>query len=281
MQYEQEHPLEESIRFVARHYHEGKLQPDVAWRQFTLLHPTVRRSLRLTYLSRIAAVVFLLVGIGTYWRMYQQSPDWVTFTVPAGERQEITLPDQTTLSLAAGSTLRFDRKQFGHSKRQVELQGKAFFQVQRDTLHPFSVVAGTSQITVLGTEFQVWNRTSNDTEVQVLTGRVRFEAGNSQVLLTTGEAAEYSSSQQQISKHSLEENGNWLAWKTDELHFRNAPLAQVIEDLENCFQVSLQNRTPEREKVVKLNATFHHQPLEEILQIINQTLNVQLVIQEK
>ena len=53
--------------------------------------------------------------------------------VPRGGEYELVLPDQTKVYLNADSRLRFPDR-FGNNKREVELEGEAYFKVSQDRL---------------------------------------------------------------------------------------------------------------------------------------------------
>lgn len=77
-----------------------------------------------------------------------------TIIVPKGEIYNVTLADGTTVTINSDSKLTFPTT-FGSKKREVKLEGEAFFRVKRDLKRPFLVVAGELTTNVLGTEFNV------------------------------------------------------------------------------------------------------------------------------
>jgi len=86
-------------------------------------------------------------------------------------------------------------------------------------------------------------------------------------------SARYGENDSQI--HILtEENMNSLSWKTKQLHFDNTPVEVVIADLSEYYHMTIVNKTTT--DGVSLTATFKDQPLEEVLLIINQTLDIRL-----
>ena len=102
-------------------------------------------------------------------------------------------------------------------------------------------------------------------------GQVRFEAGSHQELLSAGMSARYSDGEQQI-RVEKEESENLLSWQNQELVFRNTPLPQVME---MCYDVRIANRKSASD-TLRLTATFRDMSLEEVLMVINQTLDTAL-----
>ena len=275
MNNEQEHKLEQRIRFVAKHYEEGRLDTDKAWQKFAGKHQVRRTVYFRRYWMAAASVVLLLIGFGTYFMTDRNSPEWVAVTTEPGQIMEVYLPDSTLISMAGNSSIRYDKKAYGKERRVVEMKGKAFFQVTRNEARPFSVYTERTEVTVLGTSFQI-DEQPDGTDVDVMTGKVSFGVTGSEtdkVILTAGMSASYSMESKGITILE-EEDLNTLSWKTRQLRFNDTPLEKVVSDLSEYYQVNIINKaeTPN----LKLTATFNDLPLEDVLLVINQTLDTRL-----
>ncbi|MRX92161.1 MULTISPECIES: FecR family protein [Parabacteroides] len=275
MNNEQEHKLEQRIRFVAKHYEEGRLDTDKAWQKFAGKHQVRRTVSFRRYWMAAASVVLLLIGFGTYFMTDRNSPEWVAVTTEPGQIMEVYLPDSTLISMAGNSSIRYDKKAYGKERRVVEMKGKAFFQVTRNEARPFSVYTERTEVTVLGTSFQI-DEQPDGTDVDVMTGKVSFGVTGSEtdkVILTAGMSASYSMESKGITILE-EEDLNTLSWKTRQLRFNDTPLEKVVSDLSEYYQVNIINKaeTPN----LKLTATFNDLPLEDVLLVINQTLDTRL-----
>lgn len=281
MQDEQEKKEEQRLRFVAKRYRENSLDTDRAWERFARQKGIRRIVPWRRYWMAAASVLLLLAAAGSWWFTERQAPDWVAVTTLPGQCKEVWLPDSTEISLAGASSVRYDRKKYGKERRVVELKGKAFFQVKRNEARPFSVYTAQTEVTVLGTSFQIWEQ-DGVTDVDVVTGKVRFTAGDkeeeSKVILTAGMSASYSMEKKEITILQ-EENLNRLSWKTRQLRFNETPLSQVIDDLSEFYGVKIINRL--KSPASKLTATFNDMPLDEVLMVVNQTLDVRLAPETK
>ncbi|MES2880604.1 MAG: FecR family protein [Bacteroidota bacterium] len=71
----------------------------------------------------------------------------------AGSRTKMVLPDSSVVWLNAGSKISYNSN-FGVDKRDVQLSGEAYFDVQHSTV-PFYLNTGNIKIKVLGTAFNV------------------------------------------------------------------------------------------------------------------------------
>ena len=280
MNNEQENKVEQRIRFVAKHYEEGRLDTDKAWQQFAGKHQVRRTVSFRRYWMAAASVFLLLIGFGTYFITERNSPEWVAVTTGPGQIKAVYLPDSTLISMAGSSSIRYDVKTYGKERRVVEMKGKAFFQVTRNEARPFSVYTERTEVTVLGTSFQI-NEQPGGTDVNVMTGKVSFGATGSEtdkVILTAGMSASYSMESNGITILE-EEDLNSLSWKTRQLRFNDTPLEKVIDDLNEYYQVKVINKTETPN--LKLTATFNDLPLEDVLLVINQTLDTRLAPDHK
>ena len=74
--------------------------------------------------------------------------------VPHGSKTEMYLSDGTKVWLNAGTTLRY-RTSYSKNKRDVFLDGEAYFDVKKDPEHPFIVHVGDIEVKAVGTSFNV------------------------------------------------------------------------------------------------------------------------------
>jgi len=71
-----------------------------------------------------------------------------------GERKSFQLPDGSKVMLKAGSTLGIPTD-FNHSRRDIYLEGEAYFDVTKDAQKPFIIHTSRMDIKVLGTAFNI------------------------------------------------------------------------------------------------------------------------------
>ena len=136
---ERDDRFEKRLRFVVRHYKEGSLDEDKAWKRFAFRQGICRQVAFRRYWMAAASVVLLLIGFGTFYVKERNNPEWVSVATVSGQLKDVYLPDSTLVSMAGNSTLRYDVKKYGKERRVVEMTGKAFFQVKRNEARPFSV----------------------------------------------------------------------------------------------------------------------------------------------
>jgi transmembrane sensor len=128
----------------------GKLEP-----------PVIRIKKRRTLYWAAAAVIVLAAGAWALvtWNNKQQALAANEVVAPKGSKTRTILPDGSTVWLNAGSRIAYAN--FNGPQREITLEGEAFFdvvQVLSPATHqkkPFIVHAGTIDIRVLGTAFNV------------------------------------------------------------------------------------------------------------------------------
>lgn len=272
--------LEKSIRFVVPRYQENSLNTDKAWKE---MNPGKVKSLSIPfrrYLLQAASVIIILAAIGSMFLIFNQpeKDKWISITTRADERKEVYLPDSTLITLAGNSSLRYEANNYLLVKRNVQMKGKAFFSVKRNEARPFTVQMPVASIEVLGTSFQA-EASDSSAGINVTTGKVRFSGEDTlqNVILTAGMSATYTTDTKKITLIT-EEDLNYLSWKTGLLRFNQTPLPEVITELNAYYNVSIP--VPADVDKLKLTASFNNLPLEQVLLVINQTLDTSLSLKK-
>ena len=102
-----------------------------------------------------------------------------------GEIATVTLEDGTVVRLRGESRLEFGP---AIGKRDVFLEGQAYFAVPPGQDEPFQVHTRNGEVTVLGTRFDVSSR-EEDVRVVVVQGAVEMGVGEQRVSLRANEGA--------------------------------------------------------------------------------------------
>ena len=133
-------------------------------------------------IRRIAAIFVISFSLGIlthyYWTNNQhEQVAFVEMIVPPASRSNVLLPDGSTVSLNAGSTLRYPAD-YGKAERDIYLSGEGYFKVAQQAGKPFTVHTPLANITALGTEFNVMAYPDeNVMETTLITGEVAVENG--------------------------------------------------------------------------------------------------------
>ena len=157
------------------------------------------------------------------------------------ERQQknIVLADQSKVRINAATTISYP-KEFARNKREVYLDGEAFFEVEKDVNRPFIVHLGELDVRVLGTSFNVRHyQDEEQLEVALLTGKVEIIRDNQVLLsLTPKDEAIYDKASGNITKNSFDPNIK-LAWTSNTIKFDKASFDEIVQVLERYYRVEI------------------------------------------
>ena len=216
----------------------------------------------------IAATLLLAIGIFSLYKL--QQVDDIIYT--ASKIEEITLPDGSIVNLKKNTTITYPEK-FTALSREINLEGEAFFDVERNEKKPFVIHTNSIDVKVLGTSFFVNTNNSNETEVNVKSGKVLvtdIANDKNKVVLQKNENIVFDKNKRSFKNKELEENK--LFWKTKTLIFKRTMLQEVVNvvNLNYNKNVVIEN---EIMKNCKLTVTFKNKSFEEIMEVIKATFN--------
>lgn len=243
-----------------------------SWDRFNALNQPVKKLYTRPVFLRIAAL--LIIGLGSlylFFGNYKSSKKDLTTITTNNERKEIQLADGSQVWLAPHSSLTF-KNQFDSNLREVTLNGQAFFEVARNENTPFQIIAHQSQIKVLGTSFNV-NSNHARTEVTVATGKVAFNQASStnSILLHPGERGTLDYASGELYKE-MNTDINFQSWFTGQFVFNNTPLHQVIEQLNEYYQIPIEIKS--KNVGCLLTSVFNNQSQQEILDELEIALGI-------
>ena len=173
-----------------------------------------------------------------------QSTTYNIIKVPRGKRFNLLLSDGSRIYLNSESTLRFPANFPNTGNREVYLTGEGFFEVSKDTEHPFRVNAEKLQVEVLGTRFNVnAYKGSQQITTTLAEGSVRLQQGQKQATLVPGEAGTWSGVKQPIRVAKVKVANN-IAWIENRLLFIDEPFVTILEKIERSYGVKIINNNP-------------------------------------
>lgn len=187
--------------------------------------PRRRRPLAVAAALAVAASFAIALLPGLSLRL---QADHLTGT---GGSEIAQLADGSTITLAADSAVSV---MLDDQTRAVALlRGEAYFDIAHDTNRPFVVTAGDTEITVLGTAFDV-EFGDAATSVTVARGRVAVRGAHESVTLTAGDALRVEESG--TLRRSQQPEPQIAAWRRGLLVADNMPIADVVARLDRYYQ---------------------------------------------
>lgn len=116
----------------------------------------------LKYAAVLLLPILFFTTIYLYFETSRQLSDDVIVATDKGEKASVRLPDGTKVTLFYGSKLSYGIRSFNKSSRKVKLDGEAYFEVHKDSDHPFVIDSKGLEVKVLGTEFNLSARSVAD-----------------------------------------------------------------------------------------------------------------------
>jgi transmembrane sensor len=154
-------------------------------------------------------------------------------TTTVGAIENFSLSDRSSLTVGARSSVQVA---FSDEQREIALgHGKAFFDVTHNADRPFIVKAGSHQILVTGTKFNVsYHRAKDQIEVAVVEGSVNVGASHgastrSTERLTAGAVTLFPASRSGIARKLTPRQA--AAWRTGDLYFDDTELDDLLLDV--------------------------------------------------
>ena len=260
-------------------------------------------------ITRYAAIVFLAFSVSGVLFFYigknrvtKPKQSFSEINVPLGSRAQFSLPDGTTVSLNAGSKLKFDNR-FGMTERVVYLEGEGYFKVAKDASKPFTVKTLYLNVFALGTEFNVKAYPDDNTiETTLVEGSVEIESitdkknaemhvlkpnqkltffkKDSTIVDDTTPIKEKTENKKQPVEQKLvsipklvTENVNIepvISWKENRWVFEKQSLSQIAVDLERKFDVQIKFES-DRLKAFRFTGILISEPIEQVLEVMSIT----------
>jgi transmembrane sensor len=184
-----------------------------------------------------AAVVIGLMLTGTSFFIYKSFYSATKIATQFGEIRKENLPDGSVITMNAHSEIKYKEGWGTKAKREIWLDGEAFFSVQhKQNNQPFVIHVGGMDIEVLGTEFNVFKR-DGQYKVSLNTGKIKLtvpESSQQPLFLNTGELAEFLPDGKTVAKKTVNP-ANYSSWKDHKLVFDDTPLSDIMLIMKDTF----------------------------------------------
>lgn len=221
---------------------------------------------------RLAAALALFLTVGIFLYRFANSPDADPIRLAAQTTvMSDTLPGGIAVFLNKRTSIEytFDEHNNVHS---AALAGEAYFNVHQGDEEAFIVRADETFIEDVGTSFNVRAYPASDSiEVLVDEGEVRFYTkANPGISLTANQRGIYNKRTKTfvIAAHKP----NITAYMSKSFVFDNYPLAEVVETLNRVYETRIS--IPENLKGCRLTVSFDNERIDEIAQVIAETLSL-------
>ena len=189
-----------------------------------------------------AAILLAICTIGIFFMRNEPAKNQ---TAAAQVNQQkinrlVRLPDGSTVIISSGSKLNYPSSFDGLARREVYLEGQAFFDIKHNASKPFIVHAGQFETTVLGTAFNIKAFPGDiDITVTVTRGKVKVSDQNRTLGIILPHQQIACNKQKANSTLKTVDTDTYLDWKAQDLLFDDVTVAEAAELLEERFNVNI------------------------------------------
>ena len=165
--------------------------------------------------------------------------------IPYGKKSVLYLADGTKVFLNSGTHLAFPSR-FTGEKREVFLEGEAYFEVAKNKIQPFVVNTGQLNIKVLGTHFNV-SAYVNESSIEtiLLEGSVAvskqtaFGLNRKEVILKPYQKASFDKKKNEVTVSEEPGADMYITWTKGWLQFSQESLQFIFLKLERYYNVEI------------------------------------------
>lgn len=194
-----------------------------------------------------------------------------TLHIPAKQDYQITLSDGTKVWLNSLSKLRFPIR-FNGASREIYIEGEAYLEVAKDAKKPFIVHTKNTDISVLGTKFNLNTYNEGLTKTALIEGAVLLTSSQKSIKLSPGQQGNYSVGQG-FSVTSFDQDQT-LSWINGVYYFQNSSLKEISDVINRWFDIEIVFETPQIANI-RLSGMIEKQQLTSFLKDLETSSDVQ------
>lgn len=196
------------------------------------------------YLRAAASIAFLILlsaGLVYFIGRADNKPlelIWQYKTTAIGEKSIITLSDGSKITLNAASKIKYPLN-FTEGRREIYLEGEAFFEVIHDSKNPFEVHTGQITTTDLGTKFNIKAFANSEIiAVSLVEGKISVLSENMKSGIMLEPSRKFSFNKNKLSGTVDNfDRDETIGWIDNILVFHKEPLKNVLAGLTRMYGI--------------------------------------------
>lgn len=251
----------------------------------------IKKTRKKSLIYRIAAILAFPVALtmgwysADFWGNLRQPQEQLCEVIsPRGHVSKCILPDGTEVWINTGSSITYNTVSFNQKKREVRLQGEAYFEVQSNPEKPFDVITPQAHVLVTGTAFNVMASPAGSIFEAVLANgsvKVEFTKGSFDAVdMKPGERVVFDASTGKYNVQQVEAE-MYTSWRNGEIIFKDATLNDLIHELERIYNIRF-HLQPENMGALRFRGMFSYKNnLIEALEKIKKTASIDYYIENK
>jgi ferric-dicitrate binding protein FerR (iron transport regulator) len=225
-------------------------------------------------IASYAAVGIIAVSLTSlFYKITKDVPEAIVTRYIGGDGLEadvVVLPDGTRVSLGSKTTFHYN-PDYGQSKRNVYLEGEAYFEVSAQKEKPFIVHINGMTVEALGTAFNVMAYPGDSLFVTtLLEGSVRLiaERLSHPVILKPDRQFVYNRNRHTAYVHQVDAS-DYVAWTTGYYHFSDQTLQAILHRLSYVYGITFDLKSQQLNDAEFTGTFYRGQSAKDLMEIIN------------
>ena len=201
--------------------------------------------------------------------------------VPYGKRFNVVFSDGSKAYLNSGSFIRYPVKFIEDKKREVFLEGEAFFDVTENKNELFIVNSNGINVEVYGTKFNVRNYSEDfNSDIVLVEGSVGINNSEVSELTMLKPGFKGSVDKENFRVETSKVNTKiYTSWIDGEVIFRNETFSQILKKLERLYNVTIiNNKNESLDEVFNAAIDVENENIEQVLEYFNKIYNIEYQI---
>lgn len=200
------------------------------------------------------------------------TPSYLTIHTPKGGFTKLKLDDGTLVQLNAASFIRYPTS-FESGKRDVFVEGEAFFDVKPNKDRPFRVHSAKQIVEVLGTSF---NLSTNEqyAKTTLIEGSVKIVSEGKDYFLKPGQQSLVADGVEIKDINTMQP----IAWKNEKFIFDNSSFIEALREVENWYDVKMVFYDQDLDNVQLSGTVSRNVKLSELLKVLEMNTNYKFEI---
>lgn len=187
-----------------------------------------------------------------------------------GQKSSVTLPDGSRVWLNSASRICYS-SDFNRNRRDIVLEGEAYFEVAKNEKIPFIVYASGMSVRAVGTEFNVRNYPEEgEVRATLVEGQVIASANGESASLRYGQEAVLDKSSGIMSSSQAADLNHLVPWRKSEILLSGESLEKLSGVLSRLYNVDIVFED-ERIKEYTYTGLIRNNSLQNVLELISNT----------
>jgi len=244
-------------------------------KQQRIIPKAQKHKIKIWQYAAVFALLISLAGTALFSNLFFSGNDNISYTeiiAKKGQIKNILLPDGTLVFLNSDTKLKYSDN-FGSKKREVFIEGEAYFDVTSDKNKPFIVHTTENTVKVLGTAFNISAYPHEKIhQISLERGKINISREKDKLLLLNpNETYLLLCNKNQAKVFKTENVEIYSSWKDGKIIFRNQRFADIAKKLERSHNIVIKLQNKQLEDYRYTGEFIVNDDVIKILDIINLT----------